>query len=231
MRLSIMGLCAVALFLGSVCSVGAAEECKDVMDKFEESVKNSNTPGDAISGLGPEKLMTMMRCEFEDKLESEAESLKRKHAYQKNWLLILLDDLKFRSEVGYTNTVGTRREDGGNPEGLLKKEEAYSVEVGYFGKPAFDFLLLGNKSYRGHKGKTEKADFYPNGSWCSLFDDELKFDLSFGFGRTIVNEDNNGSSLETTNKTFFNVGLRYSLPLDQPLFGAAFGLDIKQVRY
>lgn len=190
MRLSIMGLCADALFLGPICSVGAAE---DSSQKEECEAKNSS---------GAQK----HDCKDQG------------HPYRS----FFLDNLELRATLGYTDIAGTER--GGGAPVRLDREEAYSVEVGWFEKPAFDILLLlwGKQSYRQHKEETGKTNWCSNNqevSLCSLFDDELKFNLGFGFGRTIVKKekDNNGTSLGTTNKTYFNVGLSYSVPLDVPL--------------
>ena len=142
MRLFIMGLCAVTLFLGSTCSVGAAGKCENVMNKFKAN---------GFSGLDTKESITMMECKFaewnakRDKSEAEAAEEKnqgRKRVYEKNPVWLLLDDLKFKSDVGYTNTVGIIRDkEKSDPAPLRLDEEAYSVEVGYFDKPAFDVLL------------------------------------------------------------------------------------------
>ena len=218
MRISIMGLCAVVLLLGPLCSVGAAGKCEDVMNKFKK---------DGFSGLDEKESITMMECKFaewnakRDKLEAEAAEAKKCES-RENLISILLDDLKFRTEVGYADTVEIRQnkddDDGDDDDGddddestLKLDEEAYRVAVGYFNRPASGLLLpLVNK---GLGGRWEEKV-------CPFIDDELKFDLSFGFGRT-VQDPKGPDNLKTSNKTFFNVGLRYSVPLEQllPFFG------------
>ena len=203
MRLSILGLCAVALFLGSVCSVGAAEA-------------NSTGEEALFSALDQDKLRKMI-AEWD---KSEAKAGERKRKYEKRPVSrFFLDNLELKAALGYTDIAGTKR--GSGSPVSLDKEEAYSVEVGWFDKPAFDFLLLGDKSYKEHKGKTGKTDLCSKESWLSFFDDELKFDLGLGFGRTIIKKDN-GSSLEATSKTYFNVGLHYSVPLEQLFFNSEY---------
>lgn len=246
-RYFILGVCAVAILLSPLCRGGAAEastmdlpqkECQTLMKEVQRSVQNSKTLGDALGNIDDQdEMKKLLLCqvtereaekEAERKAKREAEKkAERKAKYLKRpFTSFLLGDLRLKANAGYTETVGSNRlrrrvrilgKRGEESGRLDNRQEAYGVEVGYFGKPVLRdfFFLFRNEDIEKHRKAIKKAEKTGKGNRSSRILDAVKFDLSFGFGRSIIDNLAGQQTLETYNKTFFTVGMHYSIPLRQ----------------
>ena len=221
------------------------EECQALTEEVQHSVQNSKVLGDAHDNIDQDKMKKLLLCqvvttgneqaakengqggkENGQTTNGEAEYLKKPV-----WSF-LLGDLKFRANAGYTETVGSEHlrprvslPDPGNSGNSAHKarldhrKEAYGVEVGWFGKPVLrdvSFLFFQKEEkIKKHRKEVKKAEREVKGNLDSLVFDALKLDLSFGFGRSIVDNLAGQQTLETYNKTFFTVAVHYSIPLSQ----------------
>lgn len=251
-RYFILGVGAVALFLSPLCAGGAAaetstttsrqQECQTLTEEVQRSVQNSKTLGDALGNIDQDELMKkLLLCQVvttgnEQATKENEQATNVEAVYlEKRVRSFILGDLKFKVNAGYTETVGSnrlrprvrlsgkRQDESGR---LDNRAEAYGVEVGWFGKPVlrdFFFLFL-NKNIGEHRKAVQKAKKMGEGNWDSLVFDAVKFDLSFGFGRSIVDNLAGQQTLETYNKTFFTVAVHYSIPLRQLLPSSFLGL-------
>ena len=218
------------------------KECQNLTREVRRSVQNIRALGDAHDDVDQDKMKKLLLCQVvatenepttkgnEPTTKGNEPTTDRKEYLRKPIRSFLLGDLKFKANAGYTETVGSNRlrsrgrrsdEDGDESGRLDNRAEAYGVEVGWFGKPVLRdfFFLFWDKDIEEHRKAVEKAKRTGEGNWDSLGFDAVKLDLSFGFGRSIVDNLAGQQTLETYNKTFFTVGVHYSIPLRQfPFF-------------
>ena len=236
-------LCARGATAETSTTASRQKECQTLTEEVQRSVQTSKTLGDALGNIDQDELMKkLLLCqvvttgnEQAAKENEQATNGEAKYLEKPRWSFFL-GDLEFRANAGYTETVGSSRlrprislpdrrpgkyrdrsDSSDNRARLDHRKEAYGVEVGWFGKPVLrdvSFLFF-QKKIKEHRDAVEKAKKNGKGNLDSLFFDAVKLDLSFGYGRSIVDNLAGQQTLATYNKTFFTVAVHYSIPLRQ----------------
>lgn len=239
-RYFILGVCVGTLLLSPLWTGGAAaetstmdqweKECQNLTKEVWRSAQNIKALGDAHDNIDQDKMKKLLLCqvvttENEREVKEDEQATDKKEYLKKPRSSFFLGDLEFKANAGYTETVGSSRlrprfilpNHLDNRARLDNRAEAYGVEVGWFGKPVLRdfFFLFGNKNIKKHGDAVKEAKKEGKGNLDSLVFDAVKLDLSFGFGRSIVDNLAGQQTLETYNKTFFTVGVHYSIPLRQ----------------
>lgn len=127
----------------------------------------------------------------------------------------LLGSLKFKSNIGYTDTNGFSDGSGNATQiNFRSNETVWGVKLGYFGKKIVRDIYLSGDLKRLDKYRKKKNDAV---RWALI--DAVKLNMSVGYGQSINNPKGAGNYTRDARTNFF-VGLSYEVPLGK--LGAEF---------